>query len=168
MNKNFDLVKLLIDKKLTISFAESITGGLLVKYITDCPGSSIILKESYITYANESKIKILNVDNNTINKYGVVSKEVALEMAKGLKNITNSDINVSTTGNAGPTVCDDKSVGLIYYCIIVNERIYNKSLNFADNNIVLNKLNEIEIRDYIREEVSEHIINDIIEIVKNI
>ena len=59
MNKNFELVKILIEKNMTISFAESITGGLLAKYITDCPGSSKILKVSYITYSNEIKIKIL-------------------------------------------------------------------------------------------------------------
>ena len=146
MNKNFELVKILIERNMTISFAESITGGLLAKYITDCPGSSKILKVSYITYSNEIKIKILHVDNETIKKYGVVSKEVANEMAKGLKDLTNSYINVSTTGNAGPTVCDDKPVGLVYYCIIVNDAIYNKEINLSENIKNLNKSNDIDIR----------------------
>ena len=166
MNKNFELVKILIEKNMTISFAESITGGLLAKYITDCPGSSKILKVSYITYSNEIKIKILHVDNEIIKKYGVVSKEVANEMAKGLKDLTNSYINVSTTGNAGPTVCDDKPVGLVYYCIIVNDEIYNKEINLSENIKNLNKSNDIDIRNYIREEIARHIFNDIIDIIK--
>ena len=166
MNKNFELVKILIEKNMTISFAESITGGLLAKYITDCPGSSKILKVSYITYSNEIKNKILHVDNETIKKYGVVSKEVAKEMAKGLKDLTNSYINVSTTGNAGPTVCDDKPVGLVYYCIIVNDEIYNKEINLSENIKNLNKSNDIDIRNYIREEIARHIFNDIIDIIK--
>lgn len=168
MNKNFELVKILIEKNVTISFAESITGGLLAKYITDCPGSSKVLKESYITYANEIKTKILNVDSDIINKYGVVSREVAKEMALGLKNITNSYINVSTTGNAGPTVCDDKPVGLVYYCIIINDKIYNKIINLSENYIELNKLNEIEKREYIREETAKKIFDDLIAIVNTI
>ena len=168
MNKNFELVKILIEKKMTISFAESITGGLLAKLITDCPGSSKILKESYITYSNDVKNKVLHVDNEIINKYGVVSEVVAKEMAKGLKDLTNSYINVSTTGNAGPTVCDDKSVGLVYYCIIVNDEIYNKEINLSQNIIILNKFNDIEKRNYIREETARHIFNDIIDIIKNL
>ena len=168
MNINFELVKLLIDKNMTISFAESITGGLLAKYITDCPGSSKIFKESYITYSNEIKTKILNVDNEIINKYGVVSKEVAKEMANGLKRLTNSYINVSTTGNAGPTVCDNKPVGIVYYCIIINNESYDKEINLSEYVIKLKESDEIEIRDYIREETAKHIFNDIIEIVNNL
>ena len=168
MKKNFELVKLLIEKNMTISFAESITGGLLAKLITDCPGSSKILKESYITYSNDIKNKILHVDTEIIDKFGVVSKEVALEMAKGLKSITNSNINVSTTGNAGPTVCDNKPVGLVYYSIIINCDTYVKELDFTDSIKNLEFNNEIEIRKYIREEIANNILIDLINMINNL
>ena len=168
MIKNFELVKLLIEKNLTISFAESITGGLLAKYITDCPGSSKIFKESYITYENDIKTKVLHVDSEIINKYGVVSKEVAIEMAKGLKSLTNSNINISTTGNAGPKVCDDKRVGLAYYAINLNDKIYDYELDLSTNVNNLEAKNDIEIRHYIREEIAKTIFNKLIDLVNNI
>ncbi|MBO6119140.1 MAG: CinA family protein [Lachnospiraceae bacterium] len=109
-----ETVKKLILRKLTISTAESITGGLISKMITDVSGSSEILKESYVVYSNDAKITILGVDAGLIEKYGVVSREVAKDMAVKLKMITGKDICVSVTGNAGPNVCDDKPVGRVY------------------------------------------------------
>lgn len=109
------IVKKLTEKKLTISFAESVTGGLLASKITSVPNSSKILKNSIVTYSNESKIKLLNVNEKTLNKYGAVSPEVAYEMANGLKDIGFSDISVSVTGEAGP-ISSEKEVGLIFVC----------------------------------------------------
>lgn len=109
-----EIVKKLIERKFTIATAESITGGLISKLITDVPGSSNILKESFVVYSNESKISILGVDAALIDEYGVVSKEVAKDMSIKLKMLTGRDICISTTGNAGPTVCDDKPVGRVY------------------------------------------------------
>lgn len=109
-----DVVKNLIDRELSIATAESITGGLIAKMITDVDGSSKILKESFVVYSNDSKVSIIGVDAGLIEKYGVVSKEVAKDMAVKLKMITGRDICISTTGNAGPTVCDDKPVGRVY------------------------------------------------------
>lgn len=165
MIKNFELVKILKDKRLTISFAESITGGLLSKLITDCPGSSEILKESYITYSNEVKSKILNVHSETIDKYGVVSKEVAIEMVHGLKNITDSNINVSVTGNAGPTVCDDKPVGKVYYSILIEDKIFTKELdilNLIKSSHNLSEYDDVKLRELIRDKTAEIIIEDLI------
>lgn len=127
MYKN--VVKKLIEQKLTIATAESITGGLVAKMITDVPGSSEILKESFVVYSNEAKIKILGVDKDIIDKYGVVSKEVAEDMAKKLKELTNRDICISTTGNAGPTVCDDKPVGRVYVGIYFKDGLKVYELN---------------------------------------
>lgn len=126
-----DTVKKLIDQKLSIATAESITGGLIAKMITDVPGSSEILKESFVTYAIEAKIKILGVDKNIIDKYGVVSKEVAEDMAKNLKKLTSRDICISTTGNAGPTVCDDKPVGRVYVGIYYKDDLKVYELNLS-------------------------------------
>ncbi len=126
-----DIVKKLIKQKLTIATAESITGGLVAKMITDVPGSSEILKESFVVYSNEAKIKILGVDKDIIDKYGVVSKEVAEDMAKKLKEFTNRDICISTTGNAGPTVCDDKPVGRVYVGIYFKDDLKVYELNLS-------------------------------------
>ena len=130
-----DIVKKLIEQKLTIATAESITGGLVAKMITDVPGSSEILKESFVTYAIEAKINILGVDKKIIDKYGVVSKEVAEDMAKKLKELTSRDICISTTGNAGPTVCDDKPVGRVYVGIYFKDDLKVYELNLSGEDI---------------------------------
>lgn len=121
---NESLVKLLKEKEFKISFAESITGGLLASQITNISGASDVLSESYITYSNYAKTKILGVKENTLNNYGVVSKEVAYEMAKGLKALTGSDVCISTTGEAGPNP-NEKEVGLNYICYYFDEDKYN-------------------------------------------
>lgn len=120
---NESLVKLLKEKEFKISFAESITGGLLASQITSISGASSVLNESYITYSNDVKSKILGVNEDTLNNYGVVSKETAYEMAKGLKNLTNSDICVATTGEAGPNP-SEKEIGLNYICYYFDENNY--------------------------------------------
>ena len=135
-----DVVKKLIEKKISISFAESITGGLLSKLVTDVPGSSSILSESFVIYSNEAKVKNIGVDKNLIDKYGVVSSEVAKDMATKLKIKTNSDLCISTTGNAGPTICDDKPVGRVYVGILYidNINVYELNLN-GDRSDIRNK-----------------------------
>ena len=105
------VVKELIRKGLSISAAESMTGGQFAKSVTDVSGASAILKSSYITYSDEEKNRILGVDLGCIKNHGVVSKEVAIQMAEGLHKVTGSDICVSVTGYAGP---DGDDVGLYY------------------------------------------------------
>ena len=126
-----DVVKKLIETKTTVATAESITGGLISKLITDVPGSSNILKESFVVYSNEAKINILGVDAEIINKYGVVSKEVARDMVVRLKLLTGRDLCISTTGNAGPTVCDDKPVGRVYVGIDYLDEVQVFELNLS-------------------------------------
>lgn len=128
-----ETIKKLIDHKLTIATAESITGGLIAKMITDVPGSSEILKESFVTYAIEAKVNILGVEKSTIDKFGVVSAEVAKDMVIKLKMITGRDICISTTGNAGPTVCDDKPVGRVYIGINYLDEVKVIELNLSGN-----------------------------------
>jgi len=100
---NYLLVNKLKEKKLHISFAESCTGGLLAKLITDVPGASEILAESLITYSTESKMKYLGIEKITLDKYDIVSKEITKEMVLGLSQLTNADICVSVSGYAGPS-----------------------------------------------------------------
>ena len=127
------LVKRLMDKNLTISFAESITGGLLAASITDVAGSSKILSSSYVTYSNDSKIKNLGVKKETLDKYGAISEQSALEMARGLKNKTNSNVCVSTTGEAGPEP-SETDIGNVFICIYFSEDNYQlKHFYFPGN-----------------------------------
>ena len=109
------VVKSLIKKKIKISFAESCTGGLLASSITSISGSSKIFNLGLITYSNQAKIKFLNVNKNTIKKYGAVSHECCLSMVNNLSKISKANINVSITGIAGPNGgTKQKPVGLVY------------------------------------------------------
>ena len=109
------LVKILIKKKLKISFAESCTGGMLASSITSISGASKIFNIGLITYSNQAKIKFLKVNKNIIKKYGAVSHECCLAMVNNLSKISKANINVSITGIAGPKGgSKQKPVGLVY------------------------------------------------------
>ena len=114
-NLSFKIVKLLIKKKLTVSFAESCTGGLLASSITSISGSSIVFNMGLVTYSNNAKVKLLQVPKKTITKYGAVSYETCISMVKGLSKISKSNISISITGIAGPNGgTKEKPVGLVY------------------------------------------------------
>ncbi len=128
------LVELLIDKNLKISLAESCTGGLIAKTITDIPGSSLFFQYGIVSYSNESKINILKVNTETLNKYGAVSEQTALEMAEGVQKILNTDIAVSVTGIAGPGGgSESKPVGTVYVGIKIFDSIAVKYFLFKGN-----------------------------------
>jgi len=111
------VARLLLKKSMTISTAESCTGGLISSRLTDIAGSSAFVKENYITYANEAKTKLLGVSEQTLKTYGAVSEQCALEMVKGLFEATGCDIALATTGVAGPDASENKPVGLIYIAL---------------------------------------------------
>lgn len=115
------IIELLIDKKLTITTAESCTGGLLASAIIDFPGVSEIYQEGYVTYSNEAKEKLLGVSHETIFNYGVVSEQTAREMAQGAAREAGADIALSSTGVAGPDGgTKEHPVGEVYlgcYCL---------------------------------------------------
>ena len=129
------LHKKLINKKLTISVAESCTGGLLAHKLTKLANSSKYFQMGLITYSNEAKIKILKVNKNIIQKYGAVSKECCEAMVKNLSKISKSKINVSITGIAGPGGgTKNKPVGLVYigikmgkYLLILENKFRSKN-----------------------------------------
>ena len=109
------IVKLLTKKKLTVSFAESCTGGLLASTITSINGSSKVFNMGLVTYSNNAKIKLLGVPKKTIIKFGAVSYETCLSMVKNLSKISKSNISISITGVAGPNGgTKEKPVGLVY------------------------------------------------------
>ena len=125
-----------------ISTAESITGGLVASSIIDVSGASDVIKESYITYSNDIKHKLLNVSYETIDKYDVVSKEVASEMLDGLKGRTNSDLCIVTTGYA--------HLGLAYAGVLYKDKKYIKEIRVkGDRNkvrrVIKNKLIDMSI-----------------------
>lgn len=109
------VASLLIEQNLSISVAESCSGGLLAGRLINYPGISKVFKEGFITYSNESKINTLGVDSKILSKYGAVSEEVAKQMAKGAADRAKSDVALSITGIAGPDGgTDEKPVGLVY------------------------------------------------------
>ena len=124
MNIEEKIAKILIDKNLTIATTESCTGGLLSSKLTDVSGSSAFVHLNFVTYSNEAKHKILGVSDETLEKFGAVSEQCSIEMAKGLHNVTHADICVSTTGIAGPTGgTAEKPVGLMYSTIYTKNKM---------------------------------------------
>ena len=106
---------LLTEKKLTISCAESCTGGLLTDRLTNVAGSSAYVKGSVIAYANEIKINVLRVKAETIKNFGAVSRQTAQELSENVRQILNTDIGVSITGIAGPGGgTPEKPLGTVY------------------------------------------------------
>ena len=127
------IVNGLIKKKLTISTAESCTGGLLSSAITSVAGSSKVFKLGLVTYSNRSKIKVLKVLKNIIRKYGAVSEQVCLAMVMNLNKISKTSISISITGIAGPSGGTKiKPVGLVYVGIKKGNRVEVKKYLFKN------------------------------------
>ncbi|WP_162924702.1 competence/damage-inducible protein A [Rubrobacter indicoceani] len=107
--------RMLGERGLTVALAESCTGGLLAKRLTDLPGSSAYFKEGFVTYSNESKERLLGVSKKTLDLFGAVSEEVAREMAEGVRKLSGADYGLSVTGVAGPDGgTEEKPVGLVW------------------------------------------------------
>ena len=127
------IVKILIKKKLKISFAESCTGGLLSSAITSVNGSSKVFTLGLLTYSNQSKTQILKVSKNIIRKYGSVSEQVCLAMVKNLSKISKTNMSVSITGIAGPSGGTKiKPVGLVYVGIKKGSKVEVKKHLFKN------------------------------------
>ena len=123
------VVTKLLGKKLTISTAESCTGGLIAKTITDYSGVSEIFSEGYVTYSNNAKMKNLGVLEKTLSSHGAVSEETAREMADGVRERSGADIGVSVTGIAGPGGgTKEKPVGLVYAAVSYGSKTVTKKL----------------------------------------
>jgi nicotinamide-nucleotide amidase len=119
-NKNMEEVaaELLLKTGTTISIAESCTGGMISSRLTDIPGISKVFDRGVVTYSNNSKVQSLGVNQETLDKFGAVSRETALEMASGVKKLSGTDLGLSITGIAGPDGGTlEKPVGLVYIAI---------------------------------------------------
>jgi len=150
------VVKLLIEKGITIAVAESCTGGMISARIVNVPGVSKVFKEGIIAYSNESKIKRLNISEETLKKYGAVSKECALEMARNVALISGADIGLSSTGIAGPEgETSDKPVGLVYLGLYMNGVENYKELKLSGERNRIRLYTTINALDFLR----RHILN---------
>ena len=129
------IIDKLIKKNISISVAESCTGGLLASKITSVSGSSKVFSLGLITYSNQAKIKILKVNKNIINKYGAVSLECCRAMVVNLSKISKANINVSITGIAGPNGgSKQKPVGLVYIGVKKGSKLIIKKNLFKSKN----------------------------------
>ena len=145
------IVRLLLKKRLKVSFVESCTGGLLSNTLTSISGSSKVFTIGFVTYSNQSKISALKVPKRTIRKHGAVSYETCLSMVKNLNKISKTNISVSITGIAGPRGgTKKKPVGLVYIGIkksnktLIRKYLFkNKKRNSIQRKAVINALNLI-------------------------
>lgn len=127
-----EIAELLIENKMTVTTAESCTGGLLAGRLINAAGISTAYKQGYITYANEAKHKLLGVKNKTLKKHGAVSRQTAKQMAKGAAKAAKADAAVSVTGIAGPDGgTKEKPVGLVYVGCCVRGEVEVKEYHFS-------------------------------------
>ena len=149
------MVSLLIDKGHTISFAESCTGGMAAASIVDVADASKVLNASFVTYANEAKIKYANVSGETLDKYGAVSEQTAGEMAEGAAKANNADVAVGISGIAGPTGgTEDKPVGTVCFGYYVAGKLFTETVHFGN-------LGRNNVRRKSVEHVTDVIINEL-------
>ena len=121
------------ERGLTLGSVESFTGGLFAQQITSVGGASKFYKGGYITYATEEKVNLLLIPQSEVDKYGVVSKEIAYHMANNARQLLKVDVCVSFTGNAGPEAMEGKPVGEVHIGIATKESAQVYSLLFKGN-----------------------------------
>lgn len=127
-----ETVNLLIEKGWHIAFAESCTGGLCCGALVDVPDASKVLDMSFVTYADAAKQRLIGVSADTIAKYGVVSEEVAYEMALGAAKTAQCEVAVGITGIAGPTgATETKPVGMVCFGFNINGKVYTFTQQFG-------------------------------------
>ena len=150
------LVQSLAEMGLTISTAESCTGGMVASTIIDVPGASDVYNEGFITYSNDAKMKYLNVSEEILENHGAVSEETVREMALGCRKATGSDVAVVTSGVAGPgggTV--EKPVGLVYIGCAYKDIVEVKAFRFEGD------------RTSVRKQATEEAIRMAMELIEN-
>lgn len=131
MNLEEKIVHELQKRKLTLTTAESCTGGLLAGRILNVSGASSVYNEGHITYSNEAKERLLGVQHVTLEQYGAVSSQTATEMAKGAAKAANAKVGLSTTGIAGPTGgTPEKPVGLVYVGCSIGDEVRVEECHF--------------------------------------
>ena len=153
------VVKMLKEKGLTLSCAESCTGGYFGKRITDISGASAVFKGGFITYSNEAKIELLGVSPDTLGKYSAVSSQVAEEMAFGARSRLKTDIAISITGEAGPNPdpSTKQEVGTVFVGVSTAEKTFSVKVQIARQ----------RDREYIRRVASSRAMKEIVKLLEN-
>ena len=135
-----NLVEILKSKNLTIGAVESMTGGLFASAVTDIPGASDVFCGSIVAYNPQLKVHLINVRKETIDQFGVVSWEVASEMAYNGRTLLNVDYCIAVTGNAGPTASDSKKeVGSVFLAVASKDNIWGVPLNLSGSRTEIKK-----------------------------
>jgi|UniRef100_A0A7C4Y4N4 PncC family amidohydrolase len=148
------LVELLKNRRLSIATAESVTGGLIAKSITDIKGSSSVFVGGVVAYSPFAKEHLLSIPKGVIDSVGTVHPEVARLMAVNVKKLLNAEVGVSVTGVAGPDAIEGKPVGLVYMGIAVFDKVFVFEEYFKGT------------RDIIREEAKKTLLKKLIEIIE--
>lgn len=151
------LVKLLQKYELTVTTAESCTGGLLAGRIVNVPGASEVFNEGFITYSNKAKRKNLDVSKSTLKKYGAVSEQTAREMATGGVFATDSDACVAVTGIAGPDGgTEEKPVGLVYIATYMKDKVSVEKYQFKGNRAKIREQAVVKGLDLLRRSILDN------------
>lgn len=151
------VVKLLDKYELTVTTAESCTGGLLAGRIVNVPGASDVFREGFVTYSNKAKRKILDVGKGTLKKYGAVSEQTAKEMATGGVFATDADACVAVTGIAGPDGgTDEKPVGLVYIATYMKDRVSVEHYQFKGDRAKVREQSVVKALDLLRRSILEN------------
>ena len=138
------VVEILAQKKMTVTTAESCTGGLIAGTLVNVAGASDVLNEGYVTYSNEAKERLVGVKHETLEEYGAVSEQTAREMAEGAARAAKADAALSATGIAGPGGgTEEKPVGLVYIGCYVNGETTVKECRFEGSRME-NRLHTVE------------------------
>ena len=134
------LIKDFSEQNLTISIAESCTGGFISHMFTNISGASKVFERGIVCYSNQAKIDLLNVDPITIEKFGAVSENVVKELASNIRVLSNVDIGIGISGIAGPTGgTPEKPVGLVFICISSEKETSILEYNFKTDRITFKK-----------------------------
>jgi nicotinamide-nucleotide amidase len=154
--------QLLVDHKQTLSTAESCTGGNIAKMITSVAGASQFFSGSVVTYSAKAKKEILKVLSKTIEKYSVVSGQVAKEMAVNCKKLFDTDYAIATTGNAGPTTDKtDKTVGVVFIALATPDRVLVEEFNFGQPREKVIQRASVKSMELLRKEILKNTINSL-------
>ena len=156
------LHKILTDNSLSLSLAESCTGGNIAKMITTLPGASKFLKGALVAYSAEVKEKILQIPAQMIGRHSVVSEEVAIEMALQCQKLFGTDYAVATTGNAGPTTDEtDKSVGVVFIGLASPRGVYAKEYFFGKPRGKVIERASVKSLELLRKEILKNTVNSL-------
>lgn len=145
------VVEMLAARKETVSVAESLTGGMLASRLVDVPGASAVLGESYVTYANEAKERLLGVSGETLRAHGAVSEQCAREMAEGCRRASGADWALATTGIAGPDGgTPEKPVGTVYIACAGRQGVVVKALKLRGDRTRVRSMTCLYAMDLLR------------------